>query len=170
MKTKVLTYAVIFFLLVFLFYHVSHMFETVEISSLDYQKGEITDFILTGVNSDRYVLKGKKILDTGSGYSIEDFNLIYLKNDEKTVVSSKQGVYVKEKDILDLIGDVKIVSGELTMETQFLRILVKERRAFNTNKVKMYTEYMETRGDNIFINLKENRLKLEDVTTVYRGK
>ncbi|WP_456383414.1 LPS export ABC transporter periplasmic protein LptC [Persephonella sp.] len=170
MKSKILAYAAVFFLLVLLFNQISQFFEKVELKSLDYKKGEIDNFVLTGINNDRYMLKGKKLIDTAGGYIIQDFNLEYFKDGERLFIYSDKGVYRKDKDILDLEQNVKIVTHDLTMETQFLRMLVKERRAFNSNPVILYTEYMKTEGDNIFIDLVRERLKLENVTTIYRGK
>jgi len=169
-KSKILAYTAVFFLVVLLFTQISQFFEKLELKSLDYKKGEIENFILTGVNNDRYFLRGKKLVDTAGKYTIQDFNLEYFKNGEKLFMYSDRGIYKKDRDILDLEQNVKIITHNLILKTQILKILVKERRAFNSNPVILYTGYMETKGDNIFIDFVDEKLKLENVITVYRGK
>jgi len=168
-KSKILSYAGIFFLLVLLFNQVSQFFERVELKPLKYTKGEIDKFIVIGINSDRYSLKGDRLIDTEGSYLIRSFNLEYLKDGEKIYVRSEEGIYKKNKDILDLKRNVKIVSGEFVLETDSLRMLVKERRAFNSSRVKLYSDRMETFGDNLFMDIPEQSLKLENVRTVFRG-
>jgi len=160
-KGKIISYSVIFFVLVLLFSQISQIFEKT--------KGEIFNFTLSGTNSDRYILSGKKLIQENGKFVIDQFNLQYIKNGENVFIRSEKGVYHTDKDILDLEGDVRIVSQNLSIETDILKILVKERRAFNTKPVKMYSGDMETFGSNIFINLKEEMLKLENVKTIYRG-
>ena len=169
MKGKIISYTVIFFILVMLFSQISQMFEKAELKSISYRKGEIYNFVISGIDSDRYVLKGEKLIQDDGKFIIDSFNLEYKKDGENIFIRSDRGIYNTAKDILDLEKNVRIVSENLTIETDILKILVKERRAFNTKPVKMYSGNMETLGSNIFINLKEEMLKLENVKTVYRG-
>ncbi|NPA57890.1 MAG: LPS export ABC transporter periplasmic protein LptC [Aquificae bacterium] len=169
MKSKVLFYTAVFFLLAVLFNQISRIFEGVELKSLRYTQGEIEKFVLAGINGDRYVLRGKRLVDRGDGYFIERFDLEYLKGDEKLYIRSKEGLYRKEEDILDLKDNVKIITKKLILETEYLRMLVKEKRAFNSTSVKLYSGKMETVGENIFIDVAEESLKLENVKTVYKG-
>ena len=169
MKGKIISYTAIFFVLVLLFSKISQIFEKAELKNINYRKGEIYNFIISGIDTDRYILKGKKLIQDDGKFIIDSFNLQYLKNGENIFIRSDKGIYNTAKDILDLKGNVKVVSQNLSIETDLLKILVKERRAFNTKPVKMYSNNMETYGNNIFINLKEEMLKLENVKTVYRG-
>ena len=169
MKSKIISYTVIFFVLVLLFSQISQMFEKAELKNISYKKGEIYNFILSGINSDRYILRGEKLIQDEGKFIINSFNLEYMRDRENIFIRSDKGIYNTAKDILDLEGNVKIVSENLSIETDILKILVKERRAFNTKPVKMYSGNMETFGRNIFIDLKEEMLKLENVKTVYRG-
>ena len=169
MKGKIISYTIIFFVLVLVFNQISQMFEKEKLKNIKYKKGEIENFIISGVNSDRYILKGKKLIQEDGRFLISTFNLEYMKNGENIFIHSNEGIYNTGRDILDLIGNVKVVSQNLTLETDILKILVKERRAFNTKPVKMYSGEMETFGSNIFINLKDEMLKLENVKTIYRG-
>ncbi|WP_456465462.1 LPS export ABC transporter periplasmic protein LptC [Persephonella sp.] len=169
MRSKIISYTVVFFILVMVFSQVSQIFEKTKLKNVNYKKGEIYNFTLSGVNSDRYILKGKSIIQEGENFIINSFNLEYIKNGENIFIHSDKGIYDEGKDILNLEGNVRIVSENLSIETELLKILVKERRAFNTKPVKMYSGSMETLGNNIFINLREEMLKLENVRTIYRG-
>ncbi|WP_457625765.1 LPS export ABC transporter periplasmic protein LptC [Persephonella sp.] len=169
MRSKILSYTLIFFLIVLLFSQISQIYEKSYIKNVEYEGGEIEDFILTGINSDKYVMSGKKIKEKNNRFLIDGFNLSYIKGNENIFIKAKKGIYRTDKDILDLEGDVKIISENLSIDTEVLKIFVKERRAFNTEPVKLYSENMETYGNNIFINLKTELLKLENVKTVYRG-
>ncbi|SNZ02129.1 LPS export ABC transporter protein LptC [Persephonella hydrogeniphila] len=169
MRSKILSYTLVFFLLILLFSQISQIYEKSYIKNVEYESGEIEDFILTGINTDKYVMSGKRIREQNNKFLIDGFNLSYIKGDENVFIKAKKGIYRTDKDILDLIGDVKIISKDLSIDTQVLKIFVKERRAFNTEPVKLYSQNMETYGNNIFINLKTELLKLENVKTVYRG-
>ncbi len=169
MKGKIISYTVIFFILVLLFSQISQIFEKTELKNISYKKGEIYNFIISGIDTDSYILRGDKLIQDDGKFIIASFNLEYLKNGENIFIRSDKGIYNTAKDILDLEGNVRIVSQNLSIETEILKILVKERRAFNTKPVKMYSSNMETFGSNIFINLKKEMLKLENVKTVYRG-
>ncbi|WP_297455091.1 LPS export ABC transporter periplasmic protein LptC [Persephonella sp.] len=169
MKNKILLYVAVFFLILILFSQITQIFTGIEISKLKPVQGKIENFTLVGVNSDRYILKGKSMLELQNRILIDNFNLKYIKNNETIFINSEQATYHKRKNFLDLFKNVKITTGKMKLYTDKLRILVNERRAYNTTKVKLVSDNMETLGENIFINLKQENMKLENVKTIYRG-
>lgn len=169
MKNKILLYTAILFVILILFSQITQIFTGIEISKLKPVQGKIENFILVGVNSDRYILTGKSMLELQNRILIDDFNLKYKKNNEDIIINSDKATYHKRKKFLDLFQNVKITTGQMKLYTDKLRILVNERRAYNTTKVRLESDNMETFGENIFINLKKEDMKLENVKTIYRG-
>ncbi|MDQ7055018.1 MAG: LPS export ABC transporter periplasmic protein LptC [Persephonella sp.] len=169
MRTKLLFYTLAFFLISLIFSQITELFEKEKLKKLRYQSGVIQDFTLIGVNSDRYILKGKKIVEKKTGFIIDGFDLIYKTPEEDIYIKSDRGIYDKKRDTLDLIHNVRIFTKDMKLKTEFLTILVNERRAFNSSPVEITGKEMFTEGRNIFMNLKKETLKLEDVRTVFRG-
>ncbi len=169
MKNKVIFYLLAFFLASLLFSQITGLFEKEKLKNLEYQSGIIEDFTLIGVNNDRYLLKGKKIIERKTGFIIDGFDLIYKTPEENIYIKADRGIYNKQKDTLELVHNVRIFTEEMKLRTDFLTILVSERRAFNSSLVEVTGREMFTEGRNIFINLKRNTLKLEDVKTIFRG-
>ena len=169
MKNKILLYTAVFFVISILFSQITQIFTDVKISSLKPVQGKIENFTLVGINSDKYILTGKSMIELQNKILIDDFNLKYTKNNEIIFIISDKATYHKKKNFLDLFQNVKITTGEMKLYTDKLRILVNERRAYNTTKVKLISDNMETFGENIFINLKQEDMKLENVKTIYRG-
>ncbi|MBK3331455.1 LPS export ABC transporter periplasmic protein LptC [Persephonella atlantica] len=169
MKSKIIFYVLTFFLVSLIFSKITELFEKEKLKNLRYQSGVIQDFTLIGVNSDRYILKGKKIVEKKAEFIIDGFDLVYKTPEEDVYIKADRGIYNKKKDTLDLFRNVRILTKDMKLKTEFLTILVNERRAFNSSPVEITGKEMFTEGRNIFIKLKDETLKLEDVKTVFRG-
>lgn len=169
MKSKIFLYIGIFLILSLLFEQLNKIFETERLQNISYTNGEIYKFTLVGVNEDRYILTGDKMTELQEKVIIDGFNLNYQKNKENILIKSKQGIYHKKNKILDLFYDVQIISKDLKLKTEKLKFLTKERRAYNTEKVKLFSKNMQTDGENVFIDLVNERLKLENVKSVFWG-
>nr|WP_242462856.1 LPS export ABC transporter periplasmic protein LptC [Persephonella atlantica] len=114
-------------------------------------------------------MKGKKIVEKKAEFIIDGFDLVYKTPEEDVYIKADRGIYNKKKDTLDLFRNVRILTKDMKLKTEFLTILVNERRAFNSSPVEITGKEMFTEGRNIFIKLKDETLKLEDVKTVFRG-
>ena len=169
MKNKILFYPLLFFVASLILSQITDLFEKERLKELRYQEGIIKDFTLIGINNDRYILKGKKMLEKEKELIIDNFNLTYKTPQEDIHVLAEKGIYYKNKDTLNLIDNVKISTHNLKLQTSFLTILVNERRAFNSDFTTITSKDMLTQGKNVFINLKEETIKLEEVKTVFRG-
>jgi len=168
-KGKILLYTGVFFLASLLLGKITNLFEMERLKSIQAKGEKIKQFTLIGIGDGKYRLKGDTLYTKGKDYYIDKFNLEYTKGREKIKVLSNKGVYNSEDETLNLQGDVQVILQNLKMETDNLKVLVKEKRAFNTTDTKITSKQMLTTGRNVFIDFKKNRLKLEDVKTVYRG-
>ncbi len=152
-----------------IFSQITELFKKEKLKNLRYKSGVIEDFTLIGINKDHYILKGRKIIEKEKEFVIDGFYLIYKTSNEDIQIMAEKGIYKKNKDTLDLFHNVRIFTQNLKLYTSFLTVLVNERRAFNSDLVTIKGKEMYTEGKNLFINLKEETLKLEDVKTVFRG-
>ncbi len=146
------------------------VFQKKQVVGLVYKESTIRDFIMTGVGEERFLLKGKEIIDKKSIIKMLNIEFEYRREASPIFLRSKYAnVYVDEK-IVELKDELLIKIGNVSIETPSLNIFLDKKVATNREKVTVKSdERVFTTGKNLYIDIENNILKLENVKTVIRG-
>ncbi|WP_457642502.1 LPS export ABC transporter periplasmic protein LptC [Persephonella sp.] len=169
MKKNIAALSIVFLVSVFILNEINKYMTGESLSKIKYTDAQINDFLLIGRNSDKFVLKGNKLIEKEDRILIDLFKLDYIKDGEPFKIDAEKGVYFKNRDILKLSNNVKIRTDRFILETSILYIFTKKRVAKSNQKVHLYSENMDTIGKGLFINLKKEKMIIKDVRTVFRG-
>jgi len=116
------------------------VFQKKQVVGLIYKESTIKNFIMAGVGEDRFLLKGKEIIDKKSIIKMYDIEFEYKREAAPIFLKSKYAnIYIDNK-LVELKDKLLIIIG-------------------NVN----------TTGKNLYIDIEKNILKLENVKTVIRG-
>ncbi len=153
----------------FLFKEIQDRYTKSKISSLNFGKSEIKDFLVVGKGRNRFIVRGLKLIDEGSQMYIDQFLLSYIKEGDVMNITSKKAIYSKKKNNLLLAGNVSFISKDINIETPVVSIDLKKKIAENDNDVMIKIKDFTTYGKNLFIDLKNDILQLEKVKSIVRG-
>ncbi len=167
---KIFLLALVVFTGGFLFNQLQKKYYELQLSKLKFGNSYIQDFLIVGKNKGRFIIRGNSLIDEGKSLKIENFLLSYIKSKEDILnVKSKEAVFLKEKDILKLEGDVNFLTKNLSIRTPKVDIFIKEKIAKNNSDVEIKSKMFNTKGKNLYINLINEEIHLTNVKSVIRG-
>ncbi len=163
---KVFLFTVIFFLGAFLFGIIIKKIEFGKIKSITFEGSKIQDFVLVNKNSNKTYFVGEKAIETEKYFIISNLSGYIEKSNRKTYISSEKANLNKKENLAKLYKNVKITMNSTNLLTTELTINLKKQIAYGNDLCKITTGKSLTTGKNIFINLKREILKLENVKTI----
>ncbi|RUM58930.1 MAG: hypothetical protein DSY66_01570 [Persephonella sp.] len=168
MKSKYITYIIIFIGLIFGFDLFNKLLEKYNLSKIRYKYQEIENFVIVGRSSTDYYLKGKLIREFNDRAEIYPFNLTYLKDNKPVLITAEKGIYIKNTEILNLINNVKIKKDNLFFLTKNLSMDTKRNVATTQDKILVLTDRMRTEGNKAVIDLSKDSIKTFNVKTLIK--
>ena len=101
---------------------------------------------------------------------LDNIRLIHYLKDGKSTLTGRKASYYREEGILDVEGDVKVVSSNgYTLLTEFLRYSLTDKKASTSRPVTIHSERMDVEGVGLEADLSASRLKvLKEVRTVLK--
>jgi len=145
-----------------MFHIISQKLEKSKLKNISYEKSTIYNFTFVSKNSEKIIVKGKKLIDNISNIYAEDITSFIEKNG--MIIKSKTATYDK-KNILKLEKNVNISTKDMNLFTDYIIINFKKNIAYNFNKNKIVSKKMITTGKNLLFNFKRDFLILKSVRT-----
>jgi len=167
MKTKIIFFVFLFIFAVYTINKINEILLKNEIQNIKYDYQLITDFILIGKSNEDFFLKGKELLEKGKTLNIKVFKLTYYKEGKPIYISSKKGIYFKDKKILKLIENVNIKDSRMKMFTEELLIHTEKDTAETDKDITILSEKMKTNGKRAFIDIKHEIIKVYKAKTIF---
>ncbi len=146
------------------------VFQKKQVVGLIYKESTIKNFIMAGVGEERFLLKGKEIIDKKNIIKMYDIEFEYKRETAPIFLKSKYAnIYIDNK-LVELKDELLITIGNVSIFTPSLNIFLDKKIATNTEEVTVKSdEKVYTTGKNLYIDIEKNILKLENVKTVIRG-
>ena len=166
MKKKALVYIFIFAAGALTLNYINVVIEKSKLKNLTYQKGVIYNFQLVSKNSGKIVIKGSKIVDKGKFLYGFNINSVIEKENNLIKIKAREGIYDK-KDKVRLKDDVAInFNKKIDLYTDTITIDLQNSVAYNHSKNIITAKNMKTVGSNIYLDFKNEKIKLRKVKTI----
>ncbi len=154
----------------YLLSEITKIFQKKQIAGLVYKESTISNFVMTGVGEENFILKGKKIIDKKDTIKMFEIYFRYRLIGMPVEISSKYADVLMKKKIVNLKDSLFIKLGSVDIYTDKLTIYMDKKIAKNNDKVLIKSsDKMITTGRNLLIDIKTNTLQLENVKTIIRG-
>jgi len=163
---KIFLFLAIFLLGAFFLGVVLKKLEYGRVKSVEFSGSKIYDFILVNKNHNKMYFEGKKAIETGQNFKVFYLNGYIERQNKKTYISSKKAILDKRNKKIILYENVNINSDNINLNTKKLNIDLEKQVAYGNDFCKITTENSKTLGKEVFINLKQEVLKLKHVKTI----